>query len=161
MLKWIPIYVRCWAMHLFVATRNCDNRRFRQLSQCDKSRKCLVSCNMSFFNRFYALILRALLLSVTYETVIWKRTLKVMTSIMLPWKQWAADTTQWGETSEPPHHCVPFNRRATCQGQAPSSLWLPPTIRRERVIPVSLSICWLNLTVPQDGSPRIKQRAKH
>lgn len=79
----------------------------------------------------------------------WKHIQKVITIIILPWKQWVAETTQWGETSEPPQKCVSLKSRATCQGHAPCALWVPPTIRRNRFL-VSVRGCWWNLSIPQE-----------
>lgn len=46
-----------------------------------------------------------------------------------PEKQWAAVTTQRGDTSEPPHVCWPPCCRLTCQGQSSMTAFVPPTIR--------------------------------
>lgn len=46
-----------------------------------------------------------------------------------PLKQWQAVTIHWSSMSEPPHTCKPSRNNATCQGQAPSTLTFPPTIR--------------------------------
>lgn len=59
---------------------------------------------------------------------IWRNTDKKCI-FFIPTKQCEADTTHWGEISDPPHVCLSFRRRATCQGQAPGELTCPPTIR--------------------------------
>lgn len=46
-----------------------------------------------------------------------------------PEKQWAAVTTQRGDTSVPPHVCWPPCCRLTCQGQCSIEASVPPTIR--------------------------------
>lgn len=46
-----------------------------------------------------------------------------------PLKQWQAVTIHSSSMSEPPHTCKPSRNNATCQGQAPSTLTFPPTIR--------------------------------
>lgn len=46
-----------------------------------------------------------------------------------PLKQWQAVTIHSSSMSEPPHTCKPSRNNATCQGQAPSILTFPPTIR--------------------------------
>lgn len=46
-----------------------------------------------------------------------------------PVKQWAAVTTQRGDTSEPPHTWWPPCCRLTCQGQSSMKASVPPTIR--------------------------------
>lgn len=56
-------------------------------------------------------------------------TLHRLSSFLLPLKQWAAVTTQRGDTSDPPHVCWPPCCRLTCQGQSSIKASEPPTIR--------------------------------
>lgn len=76
---------------------------------------------------------------------------QVRSVFFLPTKQCEADTTHWGEISDPPHVCLSFRRRATCQGQAPGELKCPPTIR------LSSKSLFRNLT-PHLGSSEKKIR---
>lgn len=65
----------------------------------------------------------------------------------LPTKQCEAETTHSGEISDPPHICVLFRSRATCQGHAPGELTWPPTIR------LASTSLWRNRT-PHSGSEK-------
>jgi len=48
-------------------------------------------------------------------------------------KQCAAVKMKRLESIDPPHHCVPFTLKLTCQGHSPARLCTPPTTRRNRV----------------------------
>lgn len=52
-----------------------------------------------------------------------------LNSLLFPVKQWAAVTTQRGDTSEPPHVCWPDRCRLTCHGQWSMDVSVPPTMR--------------------------------
>lgn len=56
-------------------------------------------------------------------------------------KQWAAVTTQRGETMEPPQTCLPLQCKLTCHPHSSSAASVPPTIRRPSPTRSRQSVC--------------------